>query len=121
MNESAFGQRPLAFSMLVYIILCSVGSTVYAAALDLCKAFDKIDHGKLLNSLIRAGLPKYISSILNNWYSKLSVAVHLNKSLFKAFNVTSGVRQGSTLSPSICNVFINAMLLLLVASKQVVI
>ena len=34
------------------------GSTIYAAALGISRAFDCVNHHKLFTSLIRAGLPK---------------------------------------------------------------
>ena len=43
-----------------------------------------------------------------NWYSKLTVAVRWKGHLSYQFCVTSGVRQGSSLSPSIFNVYMNA-------------
>jgi len=45
-----------------------------------------------------------------NWYSKLNVAVRWKGVLSFKFCVTSGVRQGSSLSPSIFNVFINVFI-----------
>ena len=35
----------------------SKGSTVYSATLDISKAFDMINHYKLFDSLIKAGIP----------------------------------------------------------------
>ena len=51
------------------------GSTVYAAALDISKAFDCVNHYKLFTSLIKAGLPKWVNAILINWYSKRQLSV----------------------------------------------
>ena len=51
------------------------GSTVFAAALDISKAFDSVNHYKLFTSLIKVGLPKWVIVILINWYSKLHVSV----------------------------------------------
>ena len=51
------------------------GSTVYASALDISKAFDGINHYKLYISLHKAGIPIWIIALLANWYSKLVVSV----------------------------------------------
>ena len=45
-----------------------------------------------------------------NWYSKLTVAVRWKGYLSYQFCVTSGVRQGSSLSPSVFNVYMNAFI-----------
>jgi hypothetical protein len=83
------------------------GSTVYSAALDFKKAFDRINHYKLFSSLLRACFPVWVITILINWYSKLYVAVRWNSALSSSFSVQSGVRQGSSFSPALFNVFIN--------------
>ena len=88
----------------------SKGSSVYASALDISKAFDKIDHGKLFLSLSDAGLPSLILKILINWYEKLFVCVRWNGYLSSSFRVNCGVRQGGKLSPYAFNCFINLMI-----------
>ena len=86
------------------------GSNVYAAALDVSEAFDKMNHYKLFVSLIKAGVPVCFVQLLANWYSKLFVAVKWNVSLSYWFSVSSGVRQGSVLSPALFTVFVNVLL-----------
>jgi hypothetical protein len=85
-------------------------STIFAAALDIRKAFDRVQHRKLIDSLYKAGIPDYVIAILANWYAKLTAVVRWNNELSKSFAVRSGVRQGSVLSPSLFNVFINAII-----------
>jgi len=48
---------------------------VYAASLDVSKAFDKVNHFKLFHSLINAGMPLCMILLLANWYDKLFVTV----------------------------------------------
>jgi len=76
------------------------GSTVYVAALDISKAYDKVNHYKLFSSLISAGLPKWFIDLLLCWYEKLVVTVRWNGCFSYKFCVQSGVRQSSSLSPS---------------------
>ena len=75
----------------------SKGSTVYTATLDISKAFDMINHYKLFDSIIKAGIPGWNIDLLVYWYSKLTVKVRWNGNLSHSFIVQSGVRQGSCL------------------------
>ena len=45
------------------------GSSVFAAALDITKAFDTVKHSLLFRSLIQAGVPTWIVLLIVNWYS----------------------------------------------------
>jgi len=93
------------------------GSSVYAAALDLSKAFDSVNHFKLFSALLKAGLPVGVVTIICNWYGKLLVSVRWNNMLSNAFHVGSGVRQGSMLSPALFNVFMNLFIVKLKLSS----
>ena len=83
------------------------GSTVFVAALDISKAFDSVAHDKLFRALSSRGFPNAIIDILHNWYGKLVVNVRWGDSYSNDFVVNNGVRQGSVLSPSLFNLFIN--------------
>ena len=83
------------------------GSTVYMAALDICNAFDTVNHSKLFHALHNTGIPQCILSVLSDWYSKLVVSVRWHGALSASFCVKSGVRQGSILSPLLFTVFMN--------------
>lgn len=82
-------------------------SSVFAAALDISKAFDRVNHFKLFTSLLERGLPFRIVCIISNWYSKLYASVKWNSSFSNSFLVGSGIRQGSIMSPNLFNIFIN--------------
>jgi len=75
---------------------CERGSTVYAASLDIRKAFDTVSHHKMFDSLLKTGFPVCLLSLLMNWYSKLNVAVRWKGFLSFKFCVKSGVRQNSS-------------------------
>ena len=92
-------------------------SPVYAAALDVSTAYGKVQHYKIFTSLVRSGLPMWVVSILVDWYSKLSVMVRWNQSFSSYFKVGSGVRQGSTISSALFNIFINKVIVDLESQK----
>ena len=66
----------------------SNGFIVKVAALDMSKAFDKVDHCALFLKLIQRGLPRCFIILLMDWYSKVYVGVtvcHVSSSLFQVF------------------------------------
>ena len=85
----------------------SNGSNIFGAALDLKKAFDRVNHYKLFSSLIKLKIPMWIIAVLVNWYSKIYVAVRWKHAFSYSFQVLSGVRQGGPLSPALFNAFVN--------------
>jgi len=44
-------------------------STIYAASLDISKAFDTVNHHKMFAALHKTGFPVCLLSLLMNWYS----------------------------------------------------
>ena len=86
------------------------GSSVFASALDLKKAFDSVNHFKLLSTLLKSGIPLPIVNIIFCWYSKLFVRIRWNSSFSHVFSVGSGVRQGSIISPKLFNLFVNILI-----------
>ena len=86
------------------------GSSVFAAALDLKKAFDSVNHFKLFTTLLKSGIALPIVNIVYCWYCKLFVRIRWNSSLSYLFSVGSGVRQGTLISPALFNLFINVLI-----------
>ena len=54
---------------------------MFIAALEISKAYDKMDHAKLMTSLSMSGLPVSVIKVLFCWYGKLSAMVRWNGSL----------------------------------------
>jgi len=71
----------------------------FKAILDISTAFDTVNHNKLIEALISAGVPSLITRVINDWNDKLFVSVRWRGGLFHQFKIVCGVRQGSLLSP----------------------
>ena len=75
------------------------GSTVSVCALDITKAFDRVDHYKLFDVLMDRLLPREFIGLLYDWFGKCFVCVRWCKAYSSWFQILAGVRQGGILSP----------------------
>ena len=109
-------KRNIGCSVAIFTLRCTIehftrhGGSVYAASLDIRKAFDTVHHYKLYESLLSYGVPWIVVDVLCNWYSKMFVVIRWNGALSKPLCVQSGVRQGGCISPAIFNMFVNAFI-----------
>ena len=83
------------------------GELTIAVFLDFKKAFDTIDHGILHTKIAKAGLGRRTRSFLTNYLTNRKQYTHLNGQKSSLRNVTTGVPQGSTISPLLFLVFVN--------------
>jgi Reverse transcriptase (RNA-dependent DNA polymerase) len=98
-DDRQFGfKKGLGCANAIFIVCNTVdystdrGSTVYAAALDISKAYDCILHVRLFTSLLCTGMPRWVVYLRVDWNSKLQVAVRWMDSLSAYFKVGSGLR-----------------------------
>jgi hypothetical protein len=85
----------------------SASSPVFACFLDASKAFDRLNHWVLFDTLLERKLPDFIVRLLMIWYTTQTFIVQWGDNLSKSFNVTNGVRQGGVLSPHLFNVYMD--------------
>ena len=89
---------------------CNSGSTVAVCALDIAKAFDRVDHYALLSLLIDRKVPKYFIRIMLKWFQYSIASVRWGGALSAVFDVLAGVRQGGLLSPLLFSVYMDVLI-----------
>jgi hypothetical protein len=72
---------------------------------DLEKAFDKASHQGILSKLKKLGLNKYLINWIKQFMTDRKFRVSINNSTSNEFTITTGVPQGSCLSPTLFSIF----------------
>ena len=87
------------------------GSTVYVSALNLTKAYDRLNQCILILKLYDIGIPKDIIMIFLFWFQNLSAAVVWGNVKSSIFSIKSGVRQGRVCSCWMFNLYVNELII----------
>jgi hypothetical protein len=82
------------------------GDTAHIAALDVVKAFPRVNHDAVFIKLYERNFPRPIIELISNWYVRSSFSVKWQACVSDSFTLRTGVNQGSVLAP-----FIFALLL----------
>ena len=85
------------------------GSPVYMCFLDASKAFDRVHHDLLFSKITERGIPHIIVRLLMYWYATQTFVIRWGSVTSESFTVSNGVRQGSILSPTFFNVYIDCL------------
>ena len=83
------------------------GSTSNLCAIDLSKAFDKVNHRALFLKLMKRLIPNQLLDLLVSWISGCYSYVKWHHAWSQLFNVDFGVRQGSVLSSYLFAVYMD--------------
>jgi exonuclease III len=88
-------------------------STVSLCALDLSKAFDKLNKYALFIKLMKRKCPLIFINILHCWYEKTFTCVKWGDAISQLVKLSVGVRQGGVLSPFLFAVCVDDILIIL--------
>ena len=90
-------------------VLCekarSKKAPLFLCFVDFEKAFDKVNHDKLWESMARMGFPEHLIHLLKALYRKQQACVRINNRKSSWFKPETGVRQGCNVSPYLFNIF----------------
>jgi len=87
----------------------SNGSTVNVCALDLSKAFDRMNHYALFIKLIKRNFPVNILNIIETWFRVSTTCVKWQGHVSHFIVLLVGVRQGGALSPILFDIFVDSI------------
>ena len=99
--------RPTLRSVVDYYV--NNGSTVNICALDISKAFDKMNHHGLFLKLMQKQIPLKLLCILEKWFKLCSTCIKWGSVVSRIFSVDCGVRQGGVLSPYLFALYIDSI------------
>ena len=88
----------------------SEGSTIYACFLDLSKAFERVDHGKLLRKIKKFKVPSHIYRMIEFILSYTRTSVKYEDEFSEIWQISRGVRQGGVLSAFLFSLYIEDIL-----------
>lgn len=83
---------------------------LYVCFVDYKKAFDRIKHQELMNTLQEIGLDERDITIIQNIYWNHQGCVRLENGNTNYINIERGVRQGCLLSPLLFNVYAESII-----------
>jgi len=90
-------------------LLCylSQNSTVNLCALDMSKAFDKLNHYALFIKLMDRNVPLVVLNVLVYWYAMCAAVVRRDSMFSSVVQLQCGVRQGGVLSPVLFALYVD--------------
>ena len=78
---------------------------IYFCFIDYAKAFDYVDHNKVLENFQEVGIPDHLTCLLRNLYADQEAKVRTGHGTAECFQIGKGVCQGCILSPCLFNLY----------------
>jgi hypothetical protein len=85
------------------------GQRTYALFIDISKAYDRVSQPALWAVLRHMGVPEPLLRLLRVWGQMRTTSITVNGTPGTPFEMTSGVPQGSVLSPLLFNLYIESL------------
>ena len=85
------------------------GSTVNLCALDISKAFDRMNHKGLFVKLMERNVPNCLLLLIENWFSKCWTCIRWFSVMSPYFKLEIGIRQGGIWSPKFFALYIDSV------------
>ena len=79
--------------------------STYFCFIGYTKAFDCVDHNKLLKILKEMGIPDHLTCLLRNLYRGQQTGVRTGHGTMDWFQIEKGIYQGCILSPCLFNLY----------------
>ena len=83
---------------------------LYIAFIDLTTAFDLVSRGGLFQILPKTGCPTKLQSMIEPFHTNMKGTVQFNDSSPSSFDISSGVKQGCVLAPTLFEIFFDLLL-----------
>nr|KAG5691627.1 hypothetical protein BaRGS_023798 [Batillaria attramentaria] len=83
---------------------------LYIAFIDLTKAFDLVSRSGLFSLLQKIGCPPRLLQMVKSFHEDMHSTVYFNGGTSDAFPVSSGVKQGCVLAPTLFGIFFSMLL-----------
>ncbi|XP_077301158.1 uncharacterized protein LOC143921680 [Arctopsyche grandis] len=100
------GTREALFCMNVLLQKCrDFKKRIYICFIDFEKAFDRVEHDKLIHALNQTGIDAKDIALLKNLYWNQSAVVKVEDLETLKVEISRGVRQGCVLSPMLFNLY----------------
>ena len=83
----------------------AVGKDLFICFIDYQKAFDRVLHDQLVQSLIRLNIDPWEKRFITTFYWNQSARIRTEGGSSSSFPIERGVRQGCVLSPKLFNLY----------------
>ncbi|KAI5746880.1 hypothetical protein M8J77_008501 [Diaphorina citri] len=104
--RNGFGTREALFAFNVIMQRClDVNQNIHICFLDYNKAFDRVQHNQLMDTLEEEGLDSRDIRVIQNLYFNQRAVVRVEAETSDELEIKRGVRQGCVLSPLLFNIY----------------